>query len=281
MPAAANDMSCQATLLQFLQSQGSPMPAWHTAAFTHRGRIRAANEDGVALDGQILVGDMAAPISMTIAKDSCGLMIADGMGGHTNGTVASRAVLDHLIADTERLASSATCADAIRAANDHLYELMQSDPTAIGMGATLVGAALTSTQLLVFNVGDSRTYLHSHDHLIQLSRDDAPDIGVDEPARRLSHAITQAIGGATFHVSIEPHVSVEPPLLPGETLLLCSDGLTDMMADETINHVLRQNDGLESVARSLVAQAFRAGGNDNISLVLARCAPSHPPISFN
>jgi PPM family protein phosphatase len=257
------------------------MPIWHTAAFTHRGRIRAANEDSVALDGQLLVGDIAAPIAMTIAKESCGLMIADGMGGHTHGAVASRAVLDHLIADTERLASPATCADAIRAANDHLHELMQSDPTAIGMGTTLVGAALTSAQLLVFNVGDSRAYLHSHDHLIQLSRDDVPDGGADEPGHRLSHAITQAIGGAAFHVAIELHVSVEPPLLPGETLLLCSDGLTDMMADETIDHALGQNHGLESVARSLVAQAFRAGGNDNISLVLARCAPSHPPVSFN
>jgi serine/threonine protein phosphatase PrpC len=257
------------------------MPVWHTAAFTHRGRIRAANEDGVALDGQILVGDMAAPIFMAIAKESCGLMIADGMGGHTHGAVASRAVLDHLIADTERLASSATCADAIRTANDHLYELMQSNPTAIGMGATLVGAALTSAQLLVFNVGDSRTYLHSHDHLIQLSRDDVPDIGVDQSHRRLSHAITQAIGGSTFYVPIEPHVSIEPALQPGETLLLCSDGLTDMVADQIIQHVLCQTNDVETAARSLVAQAFRAGGNDNISLVLARCAPSHPPVSFN
>jgi PPM family protein phosphatase len=253
------------------------MSVWHTVAFTHCGRVRAANEDGVAIEGRILIGDMAAPTTLTVTKDICVLMIADGMGGHAHGAMASRALLERLIADIERLASPTTCAEAIQAANDHLYELMHADPKAIGMGATLVGATLTSTQLLIFNAGDSRGYLHSRDHLIQLSRDDVPDIRIDRSGRRLSHAVTQAVGGSTFHVPIEPHVSVEPPLLPGETLLLCSDGLTDMVPDQIIQDVIRQATDIESAARSLVAHAFRSGGTDNLSLVLAQRVPSNPP----
>ncbi len=240
------------------------MLVWHAAAFTHRGRVRAANEDGVAIEDRILTEDMAAPSTLTIANDVCVLMIADGMGGHDHGAVASRALLNHLIADVKRLASPATCTDAICAANDHLYELMRANPRYIGMGATLIGAALTSTQLLIFNAGDSRAYLHSRDHLIQLSQDDVPNIRVDRAGRRLSHAVTQALG--------------EPRLLPGETLLLCSDGLTDMVPDQIIRDVLRQATKIEAAARNLAAHAFRNGGADNLSLVLAECAPS-PGIS--
>jgi PPM family protein phosphatase len=248
------------------------MLLWHVAAFTHRGRVRATNEDGIAIEGRLLLGDMVAPTTMTIASDICVLMIADGMGGHAHGAAASRAVLDRLIAGPERLASPATCADAICSANDHLYELMQAEPSKRGMGATLVGAVLTSTQLLVFNVGDSRGYLQSGDHLIQLSQDDGLDARIGRLRPRVSHVVTQAIGGSTFHVSIEPHISVEPPLGPRETLLLCSDGLTDMVPDSIIQEVLRKAADIGVAARSLAAHAFRAGAADNISLVLAKRA---------
>jgi serine/threonine protein phosphatase PrpC len=246
------------------------MFVFHAAAFTHRGRVRTANEDGVAIDDRVLVGDMPAPTIMTIATDTCVLMVADGMGGHAHGATASRAVLDLLIADAERLASPETCADAIRTANDHLYELMEADPTVVSMGSTLVGAALASAQLLIFNVGDSRAYLHSSNYLMQLSSDDVPSVALDRSGSRISHAVTQAIGGSTFRVPIEPNISFEPPLLPGETLLLCSDGLTDMVSDSIIQDVLRRAADVGAAARGIAAHAFRAGAVDNISLVLAK-----------
>lgn len=257
------------------------MLTWDVVAFTHRGRVRAANEDGVAIEGRILVGDMAAPTTIAISKDVCALMIADGMGGHAHGALASRAVLDRLVVHSDRLASQPTCASAIWDAHDHLYELMQTDPAAIGMGATLVGAVLTSTQLLIFNVGDSRAYLHSHDHLVQLSHDDVPDTGVSQAGHRTSHAVTQAIGGSAFHVPIEPHINIDPALMPGETLLLCSDGLTDMVADDRIHDVLSHSVDLMTAARSLAAHTFRAGGRDNLSLVLARSGSATGPTTRN
>ena len=75
------------------------MLGWYIAAFTHRGRVRPNNQDGIAIEDRVLVGDMPAPTTTTIVKDTCVLMIADGMGGHARGAAASRAVLDLLIAD--------------------------------------------------------------------------------------------------------------------------------------------------------------------------------------
>src|SRR4051812_31768044 len=100
------------------------MTVWTIAGFTHHGRVRQGNEDAVAIDHHILTGDMDAPIVMTSPNDCCLLMIADGMGGHAHGALASRAVLDYLVAAIDRLSNSASCAEAIEEANRHLYELM-------------------------------------------------------------------------------------------------------------------------------------------------------------
>jgi PPM family protein phosphatase len=211
------------------------MHRWNVAALTHRGRVRLINEDSIAVHRLILTGDMTEPLVRALTNDICALMIADGMGGHAQGALASHAVLDHLVANADQLAEPATCIKAIQDTNDHLYGLMQTQPGAIGMGSTLVGAVLMPSQLVVFNVGDSRAYLQTSDHLVQLSHDDVRDNDANASGRRISHAITQALGGSEFPVPINPHVSTDPPLALGETLLLCSDGLTDMITDSVIS----------------------------------------------
>lgn len=252
------------------------MPIWEIAAFTHCGRVRTSNQDGVAIDDRLLVGDMATPTNVTVKKDSCILVVADGMGGHVHGTKASRAVLDCLIAKRGQAMQPATCITAIHETCDHLHKLMEADPTTLGMGATVAGVLLSPAQLLVFNVGDAKVFLHSHHHLIQLSRDDVPPTGLSQSGHRISHVVTQAIGGSAFPVPIDPHVSVEPALRRNETLLLCSDGLTDMVAHHQIQDTLSRTANVELGARSLAAQAFRAGAADNLSIVLARCgSPDH------
>lgn len=246
------------------------MPSWTIGAFTHRGRVRPNNEDAIAIDDRVLIGDMDAPIIMTSPNDRCLLMIADGMGGHAHGAMASRAVLDYLVPTTVRLSNPASCAEAIEEANHHLYELMREHEEALGMGSTLVGAVLTAGQLLTFNIGDSRCYLLSRGQLVQLSHDDVPEGESSHIGPRRSHALTQALGGSSFPIAVEPHISLDPPLAPGETLLLCSDGLTDMVTSETIGGTLRTTDGPLQVARKLAAKAFGAGARDNISLIMAR-----------
>ncbi|MEH2592995.1 PP2C family protein-serine/threonine phosphatase [Bradyrhizobium sp. AZCC 1721] len=243
---------------------------WTIAAFTHRGRVRPDNEDAIAIGTRILAGDMDAPLVMTAPNDSCLLMIADGMGGHAHGAIASRAALDYLVAAADRLAIPRCCGDVIEAANQNLFALMQEDEATLGMGTTVVGAVLSPTRLLTFNVGDSRCYLFSAGELVQLSKDDVPKAKDKQPGPRTSHAITQALGGSWLRVATRPHITVDAPLESGETLLLCSDGLTDMVGDHVIANILRAiHDPLRST-RELAAKAFSAGAVDNISVVLAR-----------
>lgn len=245
------------------------MPSWTIAAFTHRGRVRPNNEDAIAIDNRVLIGDLDAPIVITSPSDCCLVMIADGMGGHVHGAMASQAVLDYLVAAIDRLSNPASCAEAIEEANRQLYELMREHKEALGMGSTLVGAVLTAGQLVTFNIGDSRCYLFSSGQLVQLSHDDIPEGESCHFGRRRSHALTQALGGSPFPIAVEPHISIDPPLAPGETLLLCSDGLTDMVSSEVIGSTLKlANDPLQAT-RKLAAKAFASGARDNISLLIA------------
>lgn len=245
------------------------MPSWTIAAFTHRGRVRPVNEDAVAVHTRILTGNMDEPLAISMSDDCCVLMIADGMGGHAQGALASRAVLDYLVAAVDRLADSASCAEVIEEANRRLFELMHQHPEALGMGSTIVGATLKADQLVTFNVGDSSAHLFSKGQLIQLSRDDVPEQENYRPGPRRSHALTQALGGSSFPLPVDPHIAVDAPLATGETLLLCSDGLTDMVDDRTISDTLRTTrDPLRS-ARKLAAEAFNAGARDNVSLIVA------------
>jgi protein phosphatase len=243
------------------------MPNWTIATFTHRGRVRPINEDVIAVDGHIFVGDMAAPVVITTPNDSCVLMIADGMGGHAQGAMASRAVLDYLVAAIDRLADPDSCAKTIEEANQHLFAIMQEHQEALGMGSTIVGVVLGAKQLVTFNVGDSRCYLFSSGQLVQLSHDDVPE-QVNDHFRR-SHALTQALGGSSLPLAITPHITSDAPLAPGETVLLCSDGLTDMVPNRIISDILRTTKDPLRSARKLAAAAFNAGARDNISLIVA------------
>jgi protein phosphatase len=231
--------------------------------------VRPQNEDAVAIGTHILTGDMDAPVVMTAPSDCCLLMIADGMGGHAHGAKASRAVLDYLVAAIDRLSNPASCVKAIEEANQHLYGLMHEHEEALGMGTTLVGAVLATDRLVTFNIGDSRCYLFSANQLVQLSRDDVLDGESSHFGPRRSHALTQALGGSSFPIPVEPHISVDPPLAPGETLLLCSDGLTDMVPNQTISDTLRTAKDPHRAVRSLAAKAFSAGARDNISIIVA------------
>jgi protein phosphatase len=207
---------------------------------------------------------------MSAPDDGCVLMIADGMGGHAHGAMASRAVLDYLVAAVDRLSDPASCAGVIEEANQHLFELMHEHQEALGMGSTIVGVVLRADRLITFNVGDSRCYLLSAGQLVQLSHDDVPEGENNQFSSRRSHALTQALGGTSLPVAIEPHITIDAPLASGEALLLCSDGLTDMIDNQTISKVLRSaGTPLQSV-RKLAAGAFDAGARDNISLIVAR-----------
>ncbi|WEF51680.1 protein phosphatase 2C domain-containing protein [[Pseudomonas] carboxydohydrogena] len=254
--------------------------SWSVAAFTHRGLVRSSNEDAMAIAGQLLTGDMDHVHHRHVDGGNCLLMVADGMGGHTHGALASRTVLDHLIANADELLEPEGAAAAVDAANARLYTVMAERPESEEMGTTLVGAVLFAGSLLVFNVGDSRCYRGREGALCQLSLDDVANTAKDASGHRQSHAITQCLGGVPFQLPLSPHIAVHPPLAVGETLLLCSDGLADMVDDEAISHLLTDAaGGVTEVVRKLARAAMKAGGADNLSIIAMRSDLYSSPIA--
>lgn len=227
-------------------------------AFTHRGRVRERNED------TIVVGDWVSPAGMETPRQSRHALsaplvcaVADGMGGHRAGEVASRCVAQRLAAGGDRLSDTRGAEEMLRAIDAELYRAMEADADLLGMGTTVAGLVL-APRLVWFNVGDSRLYRYSGGRLLQMSIDDTP-------GGPRSGLITQSLGGALPRAEIAPHIGEEELRAPSR-FLLCSDGLTDMLAVEDIEDCLALYD-LDATAQ-LFDLAMRAGGMDNISIVV-------------
>jgi PPM family protein phosphatase len=231
-------------------------------AFTHKGCVRARNEDSIVVAGWISELEMSAPRRWRHALGEPLLVaVADGLGGHAAGNVASRLV-------TKRLAAGKASAQAdgiaarLAGINTELYETMNSDPSLVGMGTTIAGLVLCSRRAVWFNVGDSRIYRERGGRIEQLSVDDVP------PGPR-NGVITQTLGGCRSFIPISPHIGGEEfagnlPL--ASRWLLCSDGLTDMLDDAEIARAFAASD--EETLWALFAAAMAAGGRDNISIVM-------------
>jgi PPM family protein phosphatase len=226
-----------------------------TAGVTDVGRVRDGNEDGFI--------DQA---------DRLGLVaVADGMGGHRAGEVASATALEALRA---AVASGEPLRDAIEGANDAVLEKSVSDQEFHGMGTTLTAGMLGSDgHLVVGHVGDSRAYLVRDGELSQITDDHSlveemvrsgeltPEQAEVHPRRSV---ITRALG-------IDPQVEVDEypiELQPGDRILFCSDGLTTMVRPDEIASILGREPDLRRAAQLLVDAANAAGGEDNITAVI-------------
>ncbi len=239
------------------------------AVITNCGRVRPLNEDVVAVDRRIFSDDMESPVLLRAAHTGqLVLLVADGMGGHAKGELASRSVVEFLVADEGLRGAVEGCARAVIAANDHIYDVMQQTPSSAGMGTTIAGVVVSENSLVWFNVGDSRVYRFQPPQLQRLSQDDVPPWQGSGP--RISHALTQSLGGLSSRCPIDPHVGVCPPLEERHVVLLCSDGLSDMVSDAEIAEALHSAPGVLDVVQSLFHRAMQAGGVDNVSIVVAR-----------
>ncbi len=228
-----------------------------TIAKTDTGRQRRGNEDCSFARPPVFV-------------------VADGMGGAQAGEVAARIAVEAFKdglsgpgTNEERLASRA------RQANQEIFDLAAKDHDRAGMGTTLTAAYLDGSELALAHVGDSRAYLFRDGALTRLTQDHSL---VDELVRRgkLSEEeaaehpqrsiITRALGP-------EPTVEVDTfsyPVRAGDVLLLCSDGLTSMVPEERVEQILARGGRLAEAAQGLIDAANRAGGRDNITVVLFR-----------
>ena len=212
---------------------------------------------------------------------SCLYLVADGMGGHQAGDLASECTVNTVvdyISNAEGMDAETLIGNAIRIANTEVRRKAASRPEYYGMGTTIVGCTICEDTLLVANVGDSRLYVFGEKGLRQITVDHSL---VEEMVRAGTldrkfarvhperNVITRAVGA-------EEGVRVDffrVPLSECGLILLCSDGLTTMMEDSEIEGVLRTNVSLEEKVRILVACANEAGGKDNISVVLADTSP--------
>lgn len=207
--------------------------------------------------------------------------VADGMGGHKAGDLASRLCVETLvreIGESHEKKTVQVLTAAIRAANRAVLERAAADPGCEGMGTTLVLGVLDGMLLTVANIGDSRLYVIDDENIDQITHDHSL---VEELVRsgRLSrermreapnkNIITRAIGGGSGN----PDVKIDffdVAMHPGDLILLCSDGLSNMLEDREIFRIVHREDSLEKTARRLVDEANRSGGKDNISVVLVK-----------
>ena len=234
-------------------------PLIEIVAFTHEGRLRESNEDSLTVAGWVSDVAMSAPRrSRHELAEPLLVAIADGMGGHAAGEVASRYAIKRLAAEPFS-GSAAAVSGTLGTINAELYQSMAADRSLLGMGTTVVGLLVTARRVVWFNVGDSRLYRVRGGELVQLSVDDVP------PGPR-SGMITQTLGGAPAFMPISPHVGAAD-LSPPSRWLLCSDGLSDMLADAEIERAMASSD--EDALRALFTQAMQAGGVDNISIIVA------------
>lgn len=237
---------------------------------TDVGRRREHNEDCLGIH----VPDIEEQI------DSRGtlLMVADGMGGHAAGEIASRtaiaAVLDSYYGDLSGGVEEGL-SRALHTANRAVIDEAGRSYGRAGMGTTLAAAAVHNSDLVVANVGDSRVYLIRDGSILQLSRDhswiaEALAAGRINPEDARRHpwrnVVTRSLGGGP-----ELEVDVYPPrrLHPGDIILVCSDGLWGMIPSERILQIVESRSA-QAAADGLVNAANEAGGHDNITAIVCR-----------
>lgn len=203
-------------------------------------------------------------------------MIADGMGGHKAGEYASRYAIEKIVEsakDSHEQNMERILQNAISRANLEIFEMAGQNECMQGMGTTLVAASICGNQMKVANVGDSRLYLTRNKTIRQITRDhslveEMVRMGELDPISARNHPnkniITRAVG-------VTPSVTADffdVALMPGDTVLLCSDGLSNMLEDEEIRMIMSAQRDMIEKTEALVRAANNNGGRDNISVII-------------
>jgi protein phosphatase len=242
------------------------------AARSDVGLLREGNEDSAYAGARLLA-------------------VADGMGGHVGGEIASAAAIEALRPldiDVPANEIVGVLEQAVHRANETLHNIVESDPSLQGMGTTLTAMLWHGRQMALAHIGDSRAYLLrngelfqiTHDHTLVQSLVDEGRISLDEAASHPQRSLLlRALDGRG---EVEPDVSLREAQL-GDRYLLCSDGLCSVVTAETIHHALSSVAEPEQAVRQLIDLANRGGGPDNITCVVAdvvelESQPGPPPV---
>ena len=261
---------------------------------TDAGRVRPSNED------QFLIAELTKtmrirhtslpePTARFGDEHAYLFLVADGMGGHRAGEEASAlavAAIEQFTLNTFKWFFRSNGPDAqrvltqlqaaLRQADARIFEESAEHPEWSGMGTTLTMAYYLDAQLCVVHVGDSRAYIFADDELHQITQDhtlmaELVRQGTIQPEdvkhHRLRNVITNVVGGNEAGVNVEAHAL---ELHSGDRVLLCSDGLTEMVTNDAIAATLRAESDPQAVCMKLVEQANGAGGRDNITVLNVR-----------
>jgi protein phosphatase len=246
-------------------------------AFGHTdiGRRREGNEDSYLCLDLASRGAFPGPAPFLLA-------VADGIGGHAGGAAASALAVDTLrdvvldLLRTPGLEFAKLLAEAFAAANARIFAAAAADGALTGMGTTLVAALVAGDRATIANVGDSRAYLIRDKELRQVTLDhswaaeQARRNGMTEDEIRRSpfkSMITRSLGYAKS-VAADTY---EIALLPGDYLLLCTDGLYGAVPDDELLAIVRRRKSPEKICRRMIQRANHHGGRDNITQVVLRC----------
>lgn len=232
------------------------------AGHTDVGRVRARNEDAL----------LQRPERRLFA-------VADGMGGHAAGDIASRIAVDVLDEHTAHPSDDpgAQLQEAARSAHQAILRAAAADSALQGMGTTLTALRLLDDgTALIAHVGDSRAYVWRNGTLDQLTRDhtwvqDQVEAGLLSEAQARRHPFSAMLTCALGVDDVELQVQLlRRPCAVGDTFLLCSDGLIASLGEADIRRILADREDLDRAARALVEEANSAGGPDNITVALVR-----------
>jgi serine/threonine protein phosphatase PrpC len=275
-------------------------------ALTHAGNVRPNNEDAYIiyrsgrywekLKTSLEVGDLPDRSD----EIGYGMAVADGMGGASAGEIASTMAIRVLVSLILNAAKWALKLDNpetrevelqdvkeraeayFQKVDQALLEHAESYPRLKGMGTTLTGAYSFGDDLFILHIGDTRAYLFRQSNLKRLTHDqtvaqalvDSGAIPQEEAStHRLRHTLTSCLGGQSAKINMEiRHLR----LMEGDRLLLCSDGLTDMVSETEVAEVMRSTVGSGEACQTLLNLALQKGGKDNITVVLARYSIPSP-----
>ena len=227
---------------------------------THQGR-RSSNEDAWLVDLDLGL-----------------LVVADGMGGHNAGEVASALavkVIREVFVSSGDPSGEAVLVHAIQSANERILAAAAEQPAHSGMGTTVVAVAIVDDRAFYTSVGDSRVYLWRSGRLTQLTRDDSwlaetLDGAAEQPqdigTHPMRHVLTKVVG---LRPELEATVS-ECALAVGDSLLLCSDGVHGAVPHELLASMLSSQKSVEEVAQNVLRSAISRGATDNVTAVVAR-----------
>jgi protein phosphatase len=239
------------------------------AGFTDTGLKRQRNQDHIGFDQDLGIA-----------------VLADGMGGHQSGEIASQMAVESVLEKLQSICEPKPTksktgsqlldyvSNTISYSNSMIYQAAETVEEQRGMGTTLVAVMIQDSQIYAGHVGDSRLYLYRADSLRRITKDhslvqDLIDRGfyTEEEARsaNVGHIVTRALG-TKAQVEVD---TLQHDLKASDVFLLCSDGLSDMVAGWQIQEILKeQSSNLERAAETLISKANRNGGKDNISVIL-------------